>query len=278
MGNQYAHIEQLEDFDREVDSLRQSRRKLENPYAYLDEDGGFSAAESSLRKRRLPFEEIEKIVIRLQKKLWHERFKLWPGQESFSPILVLNPSKASQILGFNFEVVNSLGVYTDRAEQVVVAGLIDRSTNTIKISRDFDPAEQLFTAAHELGHAVLHPDMPVMHRDRALDGARVARDRIEQEADKFAAYFLLPSKLVRKSFVDRFLTPRFVLSEDTVFALNQSVDGKGKIFGSRRALSRKLASATQYNGHHFYSLAEFFGVTIEAMAIRLEELDLVEGS
>jgi hypothetical protein len=42
-----------------------------------------------------------------------------------------------------------------------------------------------------------------------------------------------------------------------------------------RDLARLLASATYYNGKAVYSLTEIFGVSVEAMAIRLEELDLV---
>jgi len=42
-----------------------------------------------------------------------------------------------------------------------------------------------------------------------------------------------------------------------------------------RQLSRMLASAEQFNGRHFVSLANQFKVSTGAMAIRLEELELV---
>lgn len=42
-----------------------------------------------------------------------------------------------------------------------------------------------------------------------------------------------------------------------------------------RGLFRKLSSAS-YDNHSFRSLAEIFGVSIEAMAFRLEELELVK--
>jgi hypothetical protein len=41
-------------------------------------------------------------------------------------------------------------------------------------------------------------------------------------------------------------------------------------------LTRILSGAMYYNGMHFSSLAEQFSVSIEAMAIRLEELKLVQ--
>ena len=48
-----------------------------------------------------------------------------------------------------------------------------------------------FTIAHELGHALLHPNM-VLHRDRPMDGSKSlqSKDYKELQANKFAAYFL----------------------------------------------------------------------------------------
>jgi hypothetical protein len=42
-----------------------------------------------------------------------------------------------------------------------------------------------------------------------------------------------------------------------------------------RELSRKIASLTRFNGRSLVSLAETFKVSAVAMAIRLEELQLV---
>jgi Zn-dependent peptidase ImmA (M78 family) len=283
LGNPYAHIEQLIELEpgrHDVDArIRESRLLLQNQYAYLDGSGGFSAAD--LRKRdkgkSRTFKDIEGFVIKLQLRLWDERFSLWPNNPPGLPVDVLDPSMAAKLIGFKFEVVDSLGVYTDRAEKVVVAGLIDRSKNTIKVSRDLLPAAQNFTAAHELGHAVLHPQLQHLHRDRAIDGSVMGRNQVEREADKFAAYFLLPAKLVRKAFAERFLTGKFVLNENTSFALfgGEHKKALGKEWG-RRALARTLASATYYNGQNFYSLAEYFNVSVETVAIRLEELSLIE--
>jgi len=276
LSNPYAHIEQLLESMSFADRIRESRINLQNPYAYLDGNGEFSALQSSVdRPERIAFKDIEELAKGLQRRLWSERSKFWPDNIPTDPVQVLDPSIASRMVGFDFEFVDSLGVFTDRAEKIGVAGLIDRSTNTIKISRDFLPPVRTFTAAHELGHAILHPGMS-LHRDRAFDGTRVRRDRVELEADKFATYFLLPEKLVRKIFLDRFLTSQFVLCEDTAFALLLKSAADAARFKNRRALSRKLASSTQYNGRNFYSLAEYFNVTVETMAIRLEELSLVD--
>ena len=85
----------------------------------------------------------------------------------------------------------------------------------------------------------------------------------------------MPEKQVRLAFRDMFLTDCFELSEDTAFALNAgSLDSLRDRCRTLRDLSRILAGATQYNGVHFNPLARQFGISVEAMAIRLEELDL----
>ena len=47
-------------------------------------------------------------------------------------------------------------------------------------------------------------------------------------------------------------------------------------FVDKRAFARFLASTTIFNGVSNRSLVDFFGVSTEAMAIRLEELNLFE--
>ena len=86
----------------------------------------------------------------------------------------------------------------------------------------------------------------------------------------------MPEKLVRARFEQAFKTPVFVLNEETVFALNAGdLEALRATVSEVRDLSRLLARATQYDGVQFYSLAEQFGVSAETMAIRLEELKLV---
>ena len=53
------------------------------------------------------------------------------------------------------------------------------------------------SAAHELGHWVLHADLPA---DGAARGQRLRR---EWEADRFALELLLPEELVRQALVER---------------------------------------------------------------------------
>lgn len=283
LGNPYAHLEQLEDsisiYSTEAEVISASRRSLQNQYAHLDGDGRFSAASpfaDQATRSVDSFESVERIAIDLQRKIWHSRNRLWPNRVPKSAMAMLDPSKACELLGYEFEVVDTLGVYSDRPGKIAVAGQIDRVEKQVRISAEFDMPVQMFTAAHEVGHLLLHPHLNHLHRDRGLNGMGVARDRVELEADKFAVYFLLPEKLVRNEFESSFLTTAFFLTEETAYALlGKSFDELKRISASRRKLSRYLAAATSYNGKNFYSMAGRFGVTTETMAIRLEELGIV---
>jgi Zn-dependent peptidase ImmA (M78 family) len=268
---------------------------FQNPYAHLDDIGGYSALKNQsviqqpssvtpleivslqeINPKQKEFysdEEIEKFVRRLQTKLWQERSKIWPDIAINNPIKVLNPEVALAAIGYNFELAETLGQFYHEGKQVEVAGTIDRDTKHVRISGQFSPFIRSFTAAHELGHAVLHKANG-LHRDRPVDGSTLSRNAVELQADKFATYFLMPQKQVGKVFKQLFLADTFLLSEETAFALGSDYEAlKNKTL---RQMSRMLVSAERFNGKNFTSLADQFGVSVEAMAIRLEELKLIE--
>lgn len=279
MGNPTAHIEQLVDMGSErlatPEEVSAGRFLLQNPYAYLDEDGALKALETSPRAHNQhDLKAIARAVRNTHIQLWKSRNKLWQGNPPQSPVDLLNPLKAAELFGFTASEHDSLGFYVDRFEKVGVAGILDRGKREIRISRDFAIPERRFTAAHEIGHLVLHPNISILHRDRAVTGSKIVRDRVEFEADKFAVYFLLPAKLIRAEFEERFLTQRFELNADTEFALGKR--NLKNLKRSKRTLCRDLAQSIQFNGKFFISLAERFGVTVETMAIRLEELRIVK--
>ena len=140
-----------------------------------------------------------------------------------------------------------------------------------------DRAKSRFDAAHELGHAVLHKQT-LLHRDKPLDGSSTApRNREEMQADKFATFFLMPTKLVEDIFVEIFETTRFTINESSVLAIRAgSIDALRKKCHNKRGLARLLVTTEFYGGKAFNSLTKIFRVSTETMAIRLEELDLLE--
>ena len=157
---------------------------------------------------------------------------------------------------------------------VEVAGAIDKDKMEVRLSDKLDSGVLRFTAAHELGHALLHQHIG-MHRDRPLDwGRSTARPAIEIEADRFAVSFLMPEKLVRREFFLRYNCEHFEASDDLLFILG--FNNFNNIQRNRRDYSRVLASKNLIKEKNMLSsLAERFCVSVEAMAIRLEEIGIV---
>lgn len=221
--------------------------------------------------------EIEKIVRQLQNMLWLQRSKIWKNTPA-NPMQILRPDVVlRKVMGYTYLQSDTLGVYEVEGERFEIAGLIDKSQKLVQVSKSFPQETQNFTVAHELGHAVLHRQI-VLHRDRPIDGSiTTSKNREEMQADKFAAYFLMPTTLVKEVFLRIFQMPKFLINESTALAL-----GAGGISRLRqkcqntRGLARLLSSTEYYSGRSFNNLAKFFGVSVETMAIRLEELNLVE--
>lgn len=222
--------------------------------------------------------DIEEIVRRLQNTLWLQRDKIWKKEKIDNPLHLLKPDMVfKKVLDYNFSQRDSLGIYEHDDELFEIAGLIDKNKKVVQVSNNFPLETQNFTAAHELGHAILHRQT-ILHRDKPIDGSKsTSRNPEELQADKFAAYFLMPASLIQTYFTGFFNTSKFAINESTVLFLSAgSISSLRKKCKDVRGLSRLLASAEYYNAQKFNSLAKVFGVSVETMAIRLEELDLVE--
>ncbi len=315
LENPYAFLEQIETDSSEGASLERiaseaeisnGRKVLENPYAYLDgSDGTFGAysarprvpedvrsvrgavAEPAIRGEaaretgpeqiRIPDHFIQSEVSKLHEQIWRQRFDLWSTPTTMAPVDMLDPAVALGLLGFESIEEEGLGQQRGAHGMIEVAGLIDRKSSRVYVSRQFPISVRTFTLAHELGHAVLHTALQGVHRDRPLDGTSQSRTGIELEADRFATLFLMPAKLVRAMCSQLFGPSPFELTEDTSFALlGVSLTESKQALRVRRDLARRIASTEHYDGKHFDSMAKQFAVSVEAMAIRLEELRLVD--
>lgn len=303
LQNPYAYLDGEGEFDAapaQADlqgQIAPSRLLLENPYAYLTGEGKYCATpaerppapqsfeiqideirNSRIVGKRISFENIEGIAKRLQTAIWINRKAIWGENAPDDPIEVLDPEIAFKAIGYTFESDRPLGEMVTPDGTVEVAGFIDKSNHYAGISSQVPFAMRQFTAAHEVGHALLHR-AEGLHRDRGLDGSPVPgpRERVEVEADKFATYFLMPAKLLVSEFEQRFGSTPFIINDDTSFALiSDSSDNLKMKVKNRRGLSRALANAGYFDGRRFSSLSERFRVSTEAMAIRLEELELLE--
>jgi len=225
-------------------------------------------------KNRLTDSDIERLARRIQNALWEYQDFIWQNGTPPNLLGVLKPEKVIQLLKFAFHKVQSLGVNESNEE---IAGIINNKDFTIHISSMYAPEVTNFTTAHELGHALLH-DQIELHRDLPLDGSMIAQNRsiVERQADKFAAYFLMPAKTVKQLFNEFFQTEQFQINEySSQMLANCSPFELRKTIHNQRDLSRLIAKCEFYNLRPFRSLSKIFKVSIEAMAIRLEELNLI---
>lgn len=223
--------------------------------------------------------EVEDCVRELQTLIWNNKHLLWKKNIPTNPLEILRPDYILKTaMGYDYISSSTYGVTINENESVEVAGIIDQPNKIVAVSNKFSSQVQNFTAAHELGHAILH-EQAILHRDIPVDsiGKRDIRDKVEIEADAFATYFLMPTKWIKKEFENRFSNEVFQINEDTAFRYGgRSITDLIKECKTMRGLSRKLASTELYDSKNFISLAKQFKVSVEAMAIRLEELDLVK--
>lgn len=224
-------------------------------------------------------DDLEKFVTNLQQFIWIKKDKLFKkdSDQLTLPMQVLKPQEILiRLMKYAVIQKESLGRHYDDTGAFEVAGLINKKKRVVEVSQQFPVETMRFTLAHELGHALLHPDM-LLHRDKPIDGSHTSKNLTERQADKFAAYFLMPRKQVIKIFRERFGNEVFNINQETVFML-----GAGSIQTFRekcqnlRELGRELARANRIVGHKFTPLSAIFGVSDETMAIRLEELGLIK--
>ena len=272
---------QKKELKREFDNLSKENDRLMNT---LDEESGkkseflaeFIEIRKSLHgKSKISNTDIEDLARRIQNALWEYRELIWGSKSPNNLLGIIKPEKVIGLLKYAFHKVQTLGVNEQNEE---IAGIINNADFTIMISAMYKPDVINFTTAHELGHALLH-DKLELHRDIPLDGSEIERFRPLEEiqADKFAAAFLMPKKIVTQLFFEFFQTNRFSINEETAQLLtNISVYELRKKIKTKRDLSRMIAKCEYYNYRPFNSLSKIFQVSIEAMAIRLEELGLIQ--
>ncbi len=282
LQNPYAYSEE----QAEIRAVLAARKRSENPYAFIEhlesnepvpqQAAPPKTAENNLRpvkkSPRRSDADIEDAARALQTTLWARRFEFFDPMAPLDPLELLDPALAFGMLGYEFDTVDALGQLFESAQPINVAGLLDKSAKKVLVSGAYPPAVRHFTAAHELGHAILH-EFSGMHRDKPLQGMGGARDPQEVEADKFAAHFLMPRNLLTREFEKRFGKTPFVFDDASRFALvGSSTNDRIK---TRRQLSRTLASTARFNGRNIVPLNLLFRVSAESMAIRLEELNLL---
>lgn len=219
---------------------------------------------------------IEKQARLVQREIWKVREDLFPL--GVPPTLALcEPEVAARALGLEYHCHSPLGRFGFGGDRYEIAGLLDRERGVIAVSTRYDYPVRRFTGAHEIGHYILHTGQ-LMHRDRPVfDTYDNSRSPPEKEADYFAACFLAPRKLVTQAFTARFIKgPPLPLTETVAWhLLGESAYELFSPSAGSLDFAAAVAGATSFNGKRFVSLHHTFGLSISAMAIRLQELGLV---
>jgi hypothetical protein len=222
--------------------------------------------------------ELERDAKRVRRLVYDRRGEFWPDREPH-PFELVQPDIAAQALGFTVEAHEQFSVIIG-ARTYEAAGALDRESKSVVVATRFGEQVTRFTLAHELGHIVRHRDQVHFRDIHPIAGLeRRVTEPKEREADHFAALYLLPPHFVGRLFAEFFLTggKPFVFNEVTVDLLGR--DDRDELLypekGSR-IRERALASARKFNGRVFNKpLHAMLGVSIETMAIRLEELELI---
>jgi Zn-dependent peptidase ImmA (M78 family) len=252
------------------------KQETDQRYAYKSEVEKIIS--TTQHSKKLTYAEIEEIVTKLQNTIWIYRDLIWKKEIPATPLEILNPRNAIKVLGYVFNEEETLGHHRINGVMYEIAGMIDNQKKTVSISKKFALEIRNFTTAHELGHALLHKQ-GILHRDRPLDGSKMGgpRDIKEKQADRFATYFLMPKKQVQNYFEELFKLEKFVINERTAIALGKGRSTEMRVkYQDLRSLSKLIATTEHFDGRSFLSLAKIFNVSVEAMAIRLEELELVD--
>ena len=166
------------------------------------------------------------------------------------------------------------------------------------------PAEQgryRFTLAHEGGHWRLHrrylvtdPDQLSLSSDASKPSvicrSSQAKERIEWQADYFSSCLLMPAWMILKVWkreLDSHFPMIYDLVKDSPLARRPKRHGPRPIFSVLQEPIRELLDKSNVphsalkadHGYLFYNVAKYFapifGVSVQAMCIRLQTLDLL---
>ena len=134
------------------------------------------------------------------------------GQKLSAPVPVFD---IIEYLGYDVDFRKD-GIYEDK--NLLGGTLIDQKTIEINENLSDHEGRMHFTAAHEVGHIVLHIPLYkqknekdvsehkiISRKDGAFEGNK--KNPEEWQADKFAAYLLMPSELIKKAFFKNYTKP-----------------------------------------------------------------------
>lgn len=277
---QLIGYEQFEDFELEIGKLRSDYFKTSS-----EAFKSIKVLQSSIEKEKKLQGQIARILSKasvndIEKTVRAFQIELYNESSSKNFDSVSNAEKAFAFLGYEIKNDLSLGAFDDYDGSIETAGTVDNVKKVVRVATKFSPPVQRYTLAHELGHAILHhKTMRTLHRDRGIDSRleHPRRSKIEVQADRFAAFFLMPRLEMKRQFKVRFHSENLVINDDVAFHISGiGLSELKRRYNNKREISKLFASTTLYTSEPFESLNTQFKVSIEAMAIQIEELGLID--
>jgi hypothetical protein len=234
--------------------------------------------EINYRRRQYIRERANELI----RKLWQlERSRRGPALR-FRELLPLQPKQiASDLLSLEYEELEEIGDLSLGPVRIALAGLLDRHTSLIAVSARMNLEIRRFTAAHEIGHFVLHPQILSLREDPRTDGAIRAplRSLREKEADLFAAELLMPERFFNQVFANLWGDDDIdggQLNDDDAYYLTQGDLTARQISKlSRLERAKLIAREIPMITADALPITEIFGVSPTAAGIRLLELGRV---
>lgn len=134
--------------------------------------------------------------------------KYLPTNEIEKQATELLEAKGNKSAPINLDVVaHRLGIivnYTTLGEDISGLLVVKEDRGVIGINSDHAPVRQRFTLAHEIGHYVLHRQNLGLFIDKKYSAvfrdsqSSKGKERIEIQANQFAAALLMPATLLEK--------------------------------------------------------------------------------
>jgi len=233
---------------------------------------GIGGGEINYRRRQFIREKANDLI----RKLWQlEKSRRGPALR-FRDLLPLEPRQiAIELLSLEYEELEEIGHLSIGPLRVTLAGLLDRDKSLIAVSARLSLEIRRFTAAHEIGHFVLHPEITSLREDPRTDAALRAplRSVRGKEADLFAAELLMPERFFNQVFANLWGDDDIdggQLDDDRAYYLTQgklSARDISKL--SRLERAKLVAREIPMTTADALPMAEIFGVSPTAAGIQL---------
>ena len=210
--------------------------------------------------------------------LWEKRVHFLGNAARFDPIKLFTPENAARHLGYDYQLLPEILALDTQRDQLAIAGNLDQRRRLISVSERFDLPVQRFTGAHEIGHIRLGHEGHVIHREIPHERQRGFRNVTEQEADHWAACYLIPRGTLAKAIYETFgLKEPIVFDEAMAFWLcPDDMDAIVRPEYGSNMRARCLSRCHSFGGRQIVPLHQQFKVSVSAMANRLDELKITE--